>query len=38
MLILATDMARHAEILEVFKQNVEDGSFDINDKDHLDSV
>lgn len=39
MLILATDMARHAEILDVFAQfSSDDGAFDLTDKDHLDSV
>lgn len=38
MLILATDMARHGEILEVFKSYAEDGDFDLNDKSQLDSV
>ena len=36
MLILATDMARHGEILEAFKQKLE--NFDWNNEDHLNSV
>ena len=38
MLILATDMARHAEILDLFKANLEGGGFDLSVKEHLDSV
>uniref|UniRef100_A0A1I8IQK5 Phosphodiesterase n=1 Tax=Macrostomum lignano TaxID=282301 RepID=A0A1I8IQK5_9PLAT len=37
MLILATDMARHAEILENFKKRTEEG-FDFSKKDHLDTT
>uniref|UniRef100_A0A1I8GZN0 Phosphodiesterase n=1 Tax=Macrostomum lignano TaxID=282301 RepID=A0A1I8GZN0_9PLAT len=37
MLILATDMARHAEILENFKKRTEEG-FDFSKKDHLDTL
>lgn len=38
MLILATDMARHAEILDVFARFSSDGDFDLTQTDHLDSV
>ena len=38
MLILATDMARHAEILDLFKANLAGGTFDLKVKDQLDSV
>lgn len=37
MLILATDMARHAEILENFKKRTEEG-FDFSKKEHTDTV
>lgn len=37
MLILATDMARHAEIMESFKDKLAAG-FDNKNKDHLDTV
>ena len=37
MLILATDMARHSEILEAFKAKIEKG-FDFTNEDHLNSV
>ena len=36
MLILATDMARHSEILESFKAKLD--SFDFTQEDHLNSV
>ena len=36
-LILATDMARHSEILDKFKSQVE-GNFDFNSAEHLNSV
>ena len=36
MLILATDMARHSEILESFKSKLD--SFDFKNEDHLNSV
>ena len=36
ILILATDMARHAEILEAFKQKLD--SFDFKSEDHLTSL
>ena len=36
MLILATDMARHSEILETFKAKVD--KFDFASEDHLNSV
>ncbi len=36
MLILATDMARHGEILESFKQKLD--TFDWSQEDHLSSV
>jgi len=36
MLILATDMARHSEILETFKAKIE--KFDFANEDHLNSV
>ena len=36
MLILATDMARHSEILETFKAKVD--KFDFANEDHLNSV
>ena len=36
ILILATDMSRHAEILEAFKQKVE--NFDFKSEDHLTSL
>jgi len=36
MLILATDMARHSEILETFKAKVD--QFDFSNEDHLNSV
>jgi len=36
MLILATDMARHSEILETFKAKVD--KFDFTSEDHLNSV
>ena len=36
ILILATDMARHAEILEAFKQKLDD--FDFKSEDHLTSL
>lgn len=38
MLVLATDMARHGEVLELFKANSAEGGFDISVKDHFDSV
>lgn len=37
MLILATDMARHSEILESFKTKVAEG-FDFTIDEHLNSV
>ena len=37
ILILATDMSRHAEILEAFKQKVEN-NFDFKSEDHLTSL
>jgi len=37
MLILATDMARHGEILVSFKDKIEFG-FDYKDKEHVDTV
>lgn len=37
MLILATDMARHAEIMENFKERLGVG-FDSKSKDHIDTV
>jgi len=36
MLILATDMARHSEILETFKAKID--KFDFANEDHLNSV
>ena len=36
ILILATDMARHAEILDAFKQKVD--NFDFSSEDHLTSL
>ena len=36
MLILATDMARHSEILETFKAKLD--KFDFANEDHLNSV
>ena len=36
ILILATDMSRHAEILEAFKQKAE--NFDFKSEDHLTSL
>jgi len=36
MLILATDMARHSEILETFKAKID--KFDFGNEDHLNSV
>ncbi len=36
MLILATDMARHSEILESFKSKID--NFDFTSEDHLNSV
>ena len=36
ILILATDMARHAEILDNFKQKLD--SFDYNSDDHLNTL
>ena len=36
VLILATDMARHAEILDAFKQKVD--NFDFSSEDHLTSL
>ena len=36
MLILATDMARHSEILESFKSKVD--QFDFSNEDHVNSV
>jgi len=36
MLILATDMARHSEILETFKAKID--KFDFGSEDHLNSV
>ena len=36
MLVLATDMARHSEIVEGFKSKV--NNFDFNNNEHLDSV
>jgi len=36
MLILATDMARHSEILETFKAKID--KFDFTSEDHLNSV
>ena len=36
MLILATDMARHSEILESFKSKLD--NFDFKNDDHLNSV
>ena len=35
-LILATDMAKHKDILDDLKRNVPD--FDFKDKEHMDSV
>jgi hypothetical protein len=37
MLILATDMARHAEIMDSFKDKLATG-FDFNSKEHMDTV
>ena len=37
MLILATDMARHGEIIESFKTKVE-GGFDLSNEEHLKTV
>lgn len=37
MLILATDMARHGEIMDNFKAKIEMG-FDHKDKENLDTV
>ncbi|XP_070549425.1 high affinity cGMP-specific 3',5'-cyclic phosphodiesterase 9A-like isoform X3 [Ptychodera flava] len=37
MLILATDMARHSEIVDSFKSKVENG-FDFSNEDHLNSL
>lgn len=37
MLILATDMARHAEIMENFKEKL-NTNFDYQNKEHLDTV
>lgn len=37
MLVLATDMARHGEIMDGFKEKLELG-FDYSKKDHMDSV
>ncbi|QQP49841.1 High affinity cGMPspecific 3'_5'cyclic phosphodiesterase 9Alike, partial [Caligus rogercresseyi] len=37
ILILATDMARHAEILDAFKQKIDDG-FDFKSEEHLNSL
>ncbi|ESO85441.1 hypothetical protein LOTGIDRAFT_183841 [Lottia gigantea] len=37
MLILATDMARHAEIMDSFKNNFNKG-FEFRDKEHLDTL
>lgn len=36
MLVLATDMARHGEILESFKSKID--NFDFTNDDHLNSV
>ena len=36
MLILATDMAKHSEIVETFKENLK--SFDVSKEDHLNCV
>jgi len=36
MLILATDMARHSEILETFKSKID--KFDFANEDHVNSV
>lgn len=39
MLILATDMARHGEIVELFKAYCEGSEdFDLSNKEHFDSV
>lgn len=37
MLILATDMARHGEIMESFKEKLASG-FDFANKEHMDTV
>ena len=37
MLILATDMARHAEIMDSFKDKLA-VNFDFNNKEHMDTV
>ena len=37
MLVLATDMARHGEIMENFKAKLAEG-FDFENKDHQDTV
>ncbi|XP_070201858.1 high affinity cGMP-specific 3',5'-cyclic phosphodiesterase 9A-like [Littorina saxatilis] len=37
MLILATDMARHAEIMDSFKDKLSSG-FDFSDKEHMDTL
>lgn len=37
MLILATDMARHGEIMESFKEKLNAG-FDFHSKEHTDTV
>ena len=36
MLILATDMAKHSEIVETFKENLK--NFDFTREDHLNCV
>lgn len=38
MLILATDMARHGEIVELFKAYCEGEDFDVSNKEHFESV
>ena len=37
MLILATDMARHAEIMDSFKDKLA-ANFDFSNKEHMDTV
>lgn len=37
-LILATDMARHGEILEVFKANCKNDGFKLSNEEHLIAV
>ena len=36
IIILATDMARHAEILDAFKQKVD--NFDYSNEDHVNNL